>query len=163
MRGTVINTETGYQAHLQLCLEHKVEQVWAALTEPELLIRWLATADVELEAGGRVELRYSNSGSVVTGQVTEVEPPRLLEFTWNSTTGAAPASRVRWELTPEGQGTRLTLTHSLQDCEDLAAILAGWHTHLEGLHRAIQGEQVKWPWDRWHELHAMYKEQISQE
>ncbi len=161
MQGKVIKTADGYRCLLQLLLDHEVQQVWDALTKPTILSRWLADAAIDLRPGGPVELRYSNSGSVVTGRITEIQPPYALEFTWNSTTGAAPDSRVRWQLRPERHGTCLTLSHSLQTCEDLAAMLAGWHAHLEGLERAIAGQQVEWPWERWHELHAMYQEQVS--
>ncbi|NLW16888.1 MAG: activator of Hsp90 ATPase 1 family protein, partial [Firmicutes bacterium] len=42
MQGSVVKTDAGHQAHLQLFLDYEVERVWAALTEPKLLVKWLA-------------------------------------------------------------------------------------------------------------------------
>ena len=46
------------------------------------------------------------------GEVLEFEPPRLLAYTWISNAHEDKTVRtvVRWELTPEGKGTRLKVT-----------------------------------------------------
>lgn len=160
MHGTVSQTAEGYMARIEQTLAYEVNTVWAALTEPEQLVRWLADADMELVTGGRLQLRFNNTNSVIDGQITAVQPPTSLEFTWSSG-GAAVSSRVRWELRPHQQGTCLVLSHTLLDYNQLAEMLAGWHTHLEGLPDAILGHHVIWPWDRWHELHMAYQEQLG--
>ena len=38
-----------------------IERVWAYLTEPDKRARWLAGGDMELEVGGRVELRFKHA------------------------------------------------------------------------------------------------------
>ena len=117
-------------------LNHPVNEVWAALTEPQRLSDWLANAQIELSKGGKLELRFDNTGAVVRGTVTDVKAPNILEYTWDSQQVPqnlpAPArsaderaeddahsitllqgSKIRWELKPaEGGGTVLTLTHS---------------------------------------------------
>lgn len=157
MLGTILSTPTNYVIRFDLLLEHEIDKVWAALTEPQQLVKWLADADIELTIGAQLQLRFSNTGSVINGQVTQVEPPHLLEFTWTSPGEAA--SLVRWELAQEQEGTRLILKHTLNTCSHLAEMLAGWHTHLEGLPSAILGNHVDWPWERWHETHDLYKQQ----
>lgn len=161
MRGTIQSINAGHAIRFELQLRHHINTVWLALTEPSQLVRWLADADVELFPGGQLELRFSNTGSVITGRVTAAQVASIFEFTWTSP--GEVASLVRWELTQAGANTNLMLTHTFEDssCEQLASMLAGWHTHLEGLPNAIVGHHVAWPWDRWHELHAAYKEQMG--
>ena len=79
-------------------------EVWAVLTEPESLGRWLAPpGDVELSAGGGFEVGQ------VRAEVREVERGRVLELDWRPP-GEEP-SIVRFELAPEGEGTKLVLDH----------------------------------------------------
>ncbi|MGI6359037.1 MAG: SRPBCC family protein [Bacillota bacterium] len=158
MNGTVSITEHGYLMRFERRMPHPVEKVWAALTEPERLADWLADATMELVPGGKLQLRFGNTGSVIDGQVVAVQPPTLLEFTWNSE--GAENTLVHWELHPDGAGCRLILTHSFPDRAQLPSMLAGWHTHLEGLPQAVNGERVQWPWDRWEELHQQYRHQV---
>ena len=55
--------------------------------------------------GHRFHLRM-NGGDAVPCEVAEAEPPRLLTYTFNA------AWTLRWELAPEGGGTRLRLRQS---------------------------------------------------
>ena len=64
-------------------------EVWAAMTEPESLRRWLG--DVELHVRGE-------------------EPERVLELEWGA--GDEEPSVVRIELSPAEGGTVLVLDHS---------------------------------------------------
>jgi uncharacterized protein YndB with AHSA1/START domain len=106
-----------------------VGRVWAALTEAATIKAWLTCQNVTFEA--RVGGRYSLFDGDATGQITAVEPPRRLEYTWVMAgwPEGAPPSRVRWTLTPTGarKGTRLRLVHeafpdrSTRDAHD-----AGW-------------------------------------
>lgn len=159
MQGTVSKTTAGYEARLSLLLKHETDEVWAALTEPETLSKWLAVAEIELVLGGKLQLHFNNTDSIISGNVIAIAPYRLLEFTWGSA-GSTSMSLVRWELLPQVGGTQLMLTHTLSDYHGLPEMLAGWHTHLEGLPTAMHGQQVPWPWERWHQLHALYQQQI---
>jgi uncharacterized protein YndB with AHSA1/START domain len=79
--------------------------VWAVLTEPESLGRWLARAgEIELAPGGSFEVGR------VEARVREVDPERMLELDWSQP--GEEASIVRFELVPDGGGTRLVLDHS---------------------------------------------------
>ena len=65
------------------------------------------------------------------GEVVEVDPPRVLAYTWfaNWHSDLSHPTLVRWELTPIPTGTRLKMTHS-----GLA--------HLQG---ACEGYSQGWP------------------
>ncbi len=67
--------------------------------------------------------------------VHRADPPHLLEYTWG-------ADLLRWELTPSGTGTRLTLRHTLADRDMDAMVAAGWHLCADVLQRLLDGEPV---------------------
>jgi uncharacterized protein YndB with AHSA1/START domain len=131
-------------------LEHPIERVWAALTEPGELESWLAEADLDLAVGGRVELRWLNTDedgnrAIATGTVTQLEPPRLLECETDI------HGLMRWELREEGEGCHLTFFTAPADPAYTAMTLAGWHMHLDHLAEALAGRPVDWPeWSRAH-------------
>lgn len=140
-------------------LKHPVEKVWAAITQPSKLVEWLADADIEYTPGGKIQLRFGNTGSVMNGTVTHFEPQRLFAYLWNSEDAAATA--VRWELQPEPDGCLLVLTHTFSTPDTLPSMMAGWHTHLEMMDPALGGRPVAWPWSRWEELRDKYARELE--
>ena len=56
------------------------EKVWRALTEPELLAAWMMPNDIKAEAGGR--FAFAGPGAPIECEVIEVEPGRLLRYSW---------------------------------------------------------------------------------
>jgi uncharacterized protein YndB with AHSA1/START domain len=152
--GTVSKAGGRVEARWERRLPHSIEKVWAAITEPDELRGWLADADIDLREGGDVELRWLNGDAVLRGRITRLEPGRLLEYE------GEPHGMLRFELAPDGDGTRLVFTNAMEapDYPDVA--LAGWHTHLDMLEDALGGHPVtdweNWPLDRWKELHVAY-------
>jgi uncharacterized protein YndB with AHSA1/START domain len=118
---------------------HPVEKVWAALTTPERLADWFVDAEVDLRVGG--SLRFDGKGMRQTEmRITVCEPPRALAWVW---TIAGHDSLVRFDLAPEADGCRLTLTHSGVPRTG-AGVRAGWHAHLEALPDAFEGRATPW-------------------
>jgi uncharacterized protein YndB with AHSA1/START domain len=152
-----------YERHLR----HPIDRVWRAITEPDEIEAWLARADIELAQEGRVELEWLNTdengkryeGSVVTGTITALEPPNLVEYDTDV------HGRLRWELQPAADGTDLTLkvTNAFPEGA-LTKTMAGWHVHLDFLEEALEGERVDWsdwPLDRWAAHHERYVAKLS--
>src|SRR5918992_5352559 len=84
------------------------DEVWAALTEPTSLARWLAPArELDLREGGPFELQL-NEHQTMNGRVRVAEPSRLLELDWAD--GEQP-SIVRFQLSANDGGTTLVLDH----------------------------------------------------
>ncbi|HYF92508.1 MAG TPA: metalloregulator ArsR/SmtB family transcription factor [Symbiobacteriaceae bacterium] len=158
MNGIVQRTEAGWVVRFERHLKHPVEKVWAAVTQPERLAAWLAGGEVDLVEGGKIRLTFENTGSVMHGTVTRVEPPAVFEFIWNSED--ADDTLVRWEVHPEAGGARLVLTHTFATPDKLPIMMAGWHTHLEGLSQTLTGAKFEWPWARWEELRGWYLKQL---
>lgn len=115
------------------------------LTDPSLLPQWLAPGDISLSEGGSAKLCFPESGTNVESVVTDVDPPRLIEYSWSSP--GEPQRPLRWEVLPEDDGTRLSLTLRIPDNEDIARACAGWESHLEMLAAAMEGVPIKFPFE----------------
>ena len=118
---------------LQRRFDASPAEVWAALTEPESLSRWLGHAQrAEAVAGGAWEIRFGEDPArTMSGRVRTVEPERLLEVEWNYQ--GEPPSLVRFELHDEGGGVRLVVDHRGLDRRATTAYAQGWRRHLDGL------------------------------
>ncbi len=109
-------------------------EVWAVLTQPESLGRWLAPAgEVDLSAGGTFEV------GEVRAEVREVERERVLELDWRYP-GEEP-SIVRFELAPDGDGTRLVLDHRQVREPVGMAYISRWTASLARLGSALGARQ----------------------
>lgn len=153
--GTVHERADGYQLRFERHLRHPVEKVWDALTDPAQLAEWLAPGELQLTPGGRVHLAFTDGSGAITGRVTALAPPRMLEFTW--TDHGNDLGFVRWELFAEdgGSGTRLVLTHNVPEAARPSGLpmLAGWHSLLDNLAALLDGRPKR---ERWQELHDHY-------
>ena len=146
---------SGYTVLFSRLLDRPAKKVWEALTSPERLNLWLAQANMKLETGGRVDLRYKYTGYCVQGKITRLEPEVLLVYTWTSI--GEPESIVTWELRAgENDTCMLSLTHSFQHECELPNILAGWHQHLDMLQTTLTNDSAEWSWPRWEQLRETY-------
>jgi uncharacterized protein YndB with AHSA1/START domain len=116
------------------------DDVWAALTEPHSLARWLARPGaIDLSPGGPFELRLQ-SDETLEARVRAVEPARLLELDW-APPGEEP-SIVRFELNRDGDGTVLVLDHRRIDARIGMRYMARWWPHLERLDSVVERRSV---------------------
>lgn len=148
------------EARLNLTLDNHQDEVWAALTQPERLVQWLAPGEIELREGGAARLDFADSGVVIDSKVTAVEPQRLLEYSWSGP--GEPVRPVRWELEPIGAATLLTLTLAVPASEDAARAAAGWAAHLEMLQTVLIGVPTKFPFEAFKAARAAYSAQLAQ-
>jgi uncharacterized protein YndB with AHSA1/START domain len=157
--GTVKRVGDHYEAHIERVLEHGPLEVWSELTDPEKLPQWLAAGEIQLAVGGRAKLDFGDSGIVIDSVVTAVEPLTVLEYSWSGP--GEPLRPVRWELRPECEDTRLSLTLSIPDGEDVARSCAGWEAHLEMLAATLEGVPIRFPFDRFKATREAYKAQLA--
>lgn len=176
-----IFTEPG-TIRFERLLPGPIERVWAYLTEADKRGQWLALGEMELRVGGRVELIFNNATltpheeqipekyreygdeSRLYGTITQLEPPRLLSYTWEEP--AAEDSEVTFELEPhEEEGTvLLVLTHRRlgSDREILRGVGAGWHTHLGILNDKLRGQEPQPFWAVHMELEKVYGQRLDE-
>lgn len=112
------------------------EEVWAALTEPDSLRRWLATpVEIDLHSGKSFRLRLSER-ETMDGRVRAVDPPRALELDWIRE-GEEP-SVIRFDLTPDGDGTVLVLDHRRIEARIGMRYAAVWERRLHALDAEVE-------------------------
>jgi uncharacterized protein YndB with AHSA1/START domain len=119
-------------------LRHSPAKVWAALTDPAQLHQWAPfDADKNLGTVGPVKLTTLGAPpaqAVADSVVTRAEAPKLLEYKWGD-------RDLRWQLEPNGSGTKLTLWHNItRDFISMGA--AGWHICIDVLDHLVGGEPL---------------------
>jgi uncharacterized protein YndB with AHSA1/START domain len=151
-------------------LAHPPERVWSAITDPEQVIRWWGELNADLRPGGDFALRWLNTdeenrSAGWKGTLTEYDPPRLLETSgvWGDSEepwGENNAT-LRFELTPDGDGTVLRFINTLAKMPDefRTKVPAGWHWHLDALAGVLDGRPDRKLWDveGWEPIHELYE------
>lgn len=118
-------------------LRHSPAMVWDALTDPAQLSQWAPfDANRSLAAPGPVTLTTVGAPQpqVSETKVTRAEAQRLLEYSWGG-------GDLRWQLEPQGSGTRLTLWHNINR-GFIAWGAAGWHVCFDVLDRLLGGQPI---------------------
>ena len=151
-------------------LEAPVDKVWRYLTEAELRREWFM-GGTDAQPGGEFELLndhdnlseddipYPENYAEYKGRGVEREGDPLR---------AAAAARdhvperqigtVTYELFPEGERTRLVLTHSgIQSGTGAQDFGSGWNSHLTALEEKLAGRSVRDFWS----LHAQSREAVA--
>jgi len=132
-------------------------RVFEAITDPVQMQRWWGASDMycvtDSKADVRVGGKWSSEGVGVDGtkfrvdgEYLEVDPPRLLVYTWIADWTGALKTTVRWELEPQtvhglhpkgperaGTGTLLRIRQ-----EGFAGDLAAAAEHSEGWTRVME-------------------------
>jgi len=162
---------------LERLLPGPIERVWSYLTESEKRKQWLASGEMQLEIGGRVEHTFRNSAltghddpapakyskygaeSTMYGKITNCDPPNLLSYTWGESSGEN--SEVTFELSKQGDKVRLVLTHSrLASRGDIIGVAAGWHAHIGILIDRLNNRKPDSFWPTQTRLEAEYEKII---
>ena len=140
--GEIRPTADGYDLVFERRLAQPVAKVWAALTIPERLEDWIGAAKIDLRVGGTLQLAFANGKSVEVS-ITRVDAPHVLGWSWMID---GLDTSVLFELAPDGEGCRLTLTHSglSPRAGRGAGVRAGWHAILEGLADSLDGRKTPW-------------------
>ena len=156
---------------LERLLDAPVETVWRYVTEAEFRQQWFM-GGTDARGVGEFELLVDHDklssekvpypetyecfkGAVWTEKVTRFEPPHRLETTFQGGKNGI----VTYELYPEGDRTRLVLTHrGIVSGTGFQDFGAGWTSHLAVLEERLAGRMVK---DFW-ALHAKSKEAVAQ-
>lgn len=163
--GSVERAEDGgWVVAFDRLLDKPPEKVWSVLTEPRRLANWLGDVDVDLRIGGAFVIRFRQMPVTMTGQITALEPGRVIEYSWLENNPRMPASKVRWEIVPAPGGCRLRLTHCFPaGCalEDLTPFMGGWHAFFNAI--PVAAEDTFVPYADEKELEAGYRRRYVEE
>jgi uncharacterized protein YndB with AHSA1/START domain len=127
----------------ELDLKHSPAKVWRALTDPELMARWLLPViDLKLEAGAAFTLKtqaFPGWDGTVSCRFIEIEPQRKLSYAW---TVPFLDTVVTFTLTPTATGTNLTIVQAgfqASQKQELGGARYGWKTMSERLVELLDG------------------------
>lgn len=119
---------------IEVTYPHPPEKVWRAISEKELVAKWLMPSDMEPVAGREFQFRTKPAhgwNGIVDCRVLEADPPRRLSYSWKSEN---LDTVVTWTLTPVAGGTKLTLEHrgftGIKGLLLSFALGSGWKKHL---------------------------------
>jgi uncharacterized protein YndB with AHSA1/START domain len=155
---------------LERMLDAPVDLVWRYLTEGGLRGQWFAggsdaqpDSDLELvfdhDNLSADEVAYPENyakykGAVNREKVVRFKPKRVLAYTF----GEGRNGIATFELFPEGDKTRLVLTHSgIQSPTGFLDFGSGWNSHLAVLQEKLAGRSVPNFWA----LHAQSREAVA--
>ena len=135
-------------------LKHAPDKVWRALTEPEHLQAWFPQKIVGGWAVGAT-LKFVSDNGDFEGKVLAYEPPAVVEFLWGTDT-------IRFEVAPDGNGSRLTLLDTFDEQGKAARDAAGWHACLDLLEQELDVSKPSWTAsERWQQVHNTYVERLG--
>lgn len=147
------------EAKLTRVIDDSLDRVWAALTEPEELVKWLAPGEIELREGGAARLNFTDSGIVIDSKVSQIDPLSVLEYSWSGP--GEPLRPVRWELRAKGDDVLLDLTLRMPASEDAGRACAGWDAHLEMLAAALAGVPIRFPFEHFKAARDAYRAELA--
>ena len=155
---------------LERLLDASADTVWNYLTKAELREQWFM-GGTDATANGDFELlvdhdklssdavSYPDSyecfkGRIFNERVLRFDPPRLLETSFQG----GENGMVTYELIPEGEKTRLILTHSkIVSPSGFQDFGGGWNSHLAVLQEKLAGRSIP---DFW-ALHSKSREAVA--
>ena len=131
------------------------DDLWAALTDPHRLARWLGEVDGDLHQGGEFRAHFFASGWEGTGHVEVCDPPRRLLV--RTASPDQPDGVIEATLTADGDHTVLVIEDRGVPLDQIAAYGAGDQVHVEDLAAHLAGRGRCDARARWQELHPAYE------
>lgn len=128
----------------ELFIEAEPATVFAFLTDPDKLMRWMGTqGQLDAQPGG-VYLVNVNGRDVARGEFEEVTPNSRIVYSFGWEHGAAfgvppGATRIEIDLAPRDRGTLLTFVHSGLPEPAIGPHTDGWTHYLGRLAIAAAG------------------------
>jgi uncharacterized protein YndB with AHSA1/START domain len=124
-------------------LQHPIDAVWAAITDPEQRANWFGITMIDGRVGGTIEMvaqgpPLPSEQRTVRGRILVWEPPRVFEHEWHQL--LVEKSVVRYELVAEGDdATILTFTHRGLSLANAKGYVSGTHAFLDRLDAHLNG------------------------
>jgi uncharacterized protein YndB with AHSA1/START domain len=143
--GQVTEVPEGVQVRFRRSWPDPVEEVWAALTEPDRTARWFGTYAGERRVGGSgtLTMTHEEQSAGEPMRILECDPPRRLVVQWES----EQAWRIQLDLAQEQGRTVLTFTQVFPPGTDAGDYVLGWHWYLDQLGAEVTGGPAPAAWD----------------
>ncbi len=136
----------------EIAIKASAERIFKALTDPVQRVKWWGSEgrfqtthmESDLRPGGKWTMRGDGIGGKpfeVSGEYREIEPPRLLIFTWlPNWQDDASESIVRFDLEEKNGITTVRLTHSGLTTDSSRASHKGCPQILGWLQAYVEGQ-----------------------
>ena len=143
--GEVTEVPEGVRLRFRRSWPDPIEDVWAALTEPDRLARWIGSYEGERSAGGTGTFTMTHEDEPVGEPmtITECDAPRRLVVDWATEEGW----RVELDLTTEDGQTVLLFTQFFAPGTQVTDYVLGWHWYLDKFDAEVSGRPAPGHWD----------------
>lgn len=146
---------------MERILPGPIERVWAYLVEADKRAQWFSGGTTMTAAGQSATLffRHKDFADEPTPErwkemdkegfrsevtVLAFDKPNRLAYTWPQ---GDETSEVTFELAPEGNDVKLTLTHRrVVSTSSQVSFASGWHSHFYALDAVLRGGKPKGFW-----------------
>ncbi len=126
------------------------EQVWAALTSPQIMKEYWFDMHQESDwkPGSPWRLLFADGRVADTGEILEADPPRRLVFRWRNEfrpeLKAEGPARCTYEIEPVDGAVKLTVTHAMDrpNTKFIEAVSGGWPLVLSNLKSLLETGQI---------------------
>jgi uncharacterized protein YndB with AHSA1/START domain/DNA-binding transcriptional ArsR family regulator len=141
--------ETTMEKVFEIYIRATPEQVWQAITDPEIRAKYNFGAALRSDwtPGSRFEMGSPNAEALLgEGVNLEVDPPRRLVQSmtalWSDDVKSEGTSRVTWEIEPIADSCRVTVTHDELREGANDELYGGWPMILSGLKTWLETGQL---------------------
>jgi uncharacterized protein YndB with AHSA1/START domain len=119
------------------------EKLWEALTSSEFTKQYWAQLESDWRPGSSWKLTFADGRTADAGEVLESDPPRRLVLKWRNEfrpeLKADGYTLCTFEVEPEGEMVRLTVTHEAERPHKLIeAVSQGWPRVLSSLKSLLE-------------------------
>ena len=137
-----------------------IDDVWAALTDPDRMAVWYGDIRGDIAPGGEYRARLHASGWEGTGRIEAFEAPRHLLVAIRDSDGPGEGA-LEVTLTPDNDGTGVVWEERGMPAALLAAYGAGIQVHVEDLASYLAGGERCDANARFAELFPAYQQLVA--
>ncbi len=141
----------------EIHVDAPAQRVFEAITDPEQLVKWwgqdnryrLTTCHNDVRRGGQwksVGVGADGKPFQANGEYLEVDPPRLLVYTWKGDWDGGVQSTVRWDIIASNKGNLVKMRHSGFAAQPEAGkhYSGGWPTVMSWMKSFVEkGETIE--------------------
>ena len=144
--------KTDISTSSSVAIDASVDEVWRAITTPEVIKRWFFGVHTESDwkQGSPIVHTGEWQGEpyVDKGEIVRIEPPHVLVHThWSDLSGTPDSpehyQEVMWEVSERSDASELTVTeHNLPSDEAKDASDQAWSMVLDSLKQLLEGDRT---------------------
>ena len=140
IQGQVQKQHDGFKVTFERYLDHDIETVWQAITDPQKLKYWFTDIEMDKKPGGKMKIIFRDAAKTVTnGEIVAIEKPNRFVWTWEG-------ELAEWQLSPEGKNKcKLIFTYSKMADKYAVGAAGGFDTLVTRLENFLEGDKTIYP------------------